>query len=269
MPADSSLLDDLSRVALDVAQGVAAILEAGFGHARELVETKSSPTDMVSEVDRTAETYAGQRLAELRPEDGLLGEEGALRPSRSGVRWVLDPLDGTTNYLFGIPMWSVSIAAEIDTLPVAGVVIDPSRHETWQATSGRGATLNGQPCRVAQGRSSLSTALVATGFGYQRERRAWEADVVSRVLPEVRDIRRFGSAALDLCWVAGGRFDAYYEWGLNAWDLSAGRLLCEEAGGRVEITPGEIVVATTLELFDPLRDLLARSGAYDPPGLGG
>jgi myo-inositol-1(or 4)-monophosphatase len=162
-------------------------------------------------------------------------------------------------------MWSVSIAAEIDGRPVAGVVIDPSRDETWRATAGRGATCNGAPCRVANGRSSLSTALVATGFGYQRDRRAWEADVVARVLPEVRDIRRFGSAALDLCWVAGGRFDAYYEWGLNAWDLSAGRLLCEEAGGTVEITEGEIVIATTTELFDPLRALLARSGAFDPP----
>jgi len=220
---------------------------------------------MVSEVDRAAEAYAAERLTDLRPDDGLLGEEGALRTSTTGVRWVVDPLDGTTNYLFGIPMWSVSIAAEIDMLPVAGVVIDPSRHEVWQATSGRGATLNGRPCRVAAGRSVLSTALVATGFGYQQERRAWEADVVARVLPEVRDIRRFGSAALDLCWVAGGRFDAYYEWGLNAWDLSAGRLLCQEAGGQVEMTEGEIVIATTVELFGPLRELLARSGAFDPP----
>jgi myo-inositol-1(or 4)-monophosphatase len=262
---DERLLDDLSVVALEVAEGVAAILRRGYGEARELVETKSSPTDMVSEIDRAAEEFASQRLSELRPDDGLLGEEGALRTSTTGVRWVIDPLDGTTNYLFGVPMWSVSIAAEIDTEPVAGVVIDPSRHEIWQAATGRGATLNGQPCRVAEGRSSLSTALVATGFGYQRSRRAWEAQVVARVLPEVRDIRRFGSAALDLCWVAGGRFDAYYEWGLNAWDLSAGRLLCQEAGGLVEITAGEIVIASTRQLFGPLRELLARAGAFDPP----
>jgi myo-inositol-1(or 4)-monophosphatase len=266
---DPLLLDDLSGVALDVAQGVAAILRHGYGKPREQVDTKSSPTDMVSEVDRAAEAYAMQRLARLRPHDGVLGEEGALRPSTSGVRWVLDPLDGTTNYLFGVPMWSVSIAAEIDERPVVGVVIDPSRDETWQATKGRGATLNGRPCRVADGRSSLSTALVATGFAYQRPRRAWEAEVVARVLPEVRDIRRFGSAALDLCWVAGGRFDAYYEWGLNPWDLSAGWLLCEEAGGRVTMTEGEIVIATTTELFDPLWALLGRAGAFDPPTAAG
>jgi myo-inositol-1(or 4)-monophosphatase len=264
VPPDPVLLDDLARVALDVATGVAEILRHGYGQTRSSVETKSSPTDMVSEVDRAAERFAADRLGELRPDDGLLGEEGALRPSATGVRWVVDPLDGTTNYLFGIPMWCVSIAAEIDTEPVAGVVIDPSRDETWQATAGRGATCNGVALQVASGRSSLSTALIATGFAYGRERRAWEAEIVARVLPEVRDIRRFGSAALDLCWVAAGRFDAYYEWGLNPWDLSAGRLLCVEAGGTVEITEGEIIIATSKGLFGPLRQLLDRCGAFDP-----
>lgn len=260
-----TLLDELSHVALDVAGGVAAILRDGYGGIRTAVETKSSPTDMVSEVDRAAEAYAAGRLAELRPDDGLLGEEGAARPSTSGVRWVIDPLDGTTNYLFGVPAWCVSIAAEVDDTPVAGVVIDPSRDETWQATAGRGATCNGTPLQVAEGRSELATALVATGFGYQRALRAWEAEVVARVLPEVRDVRRFGSAALDLCWVAAGRFDAYYEWGLNAWDLSAGRLLCQEAGAAVEITPGRMVIATTPSLFAPLRTLLASVGGLEPP----
>lgn len=270
MPPDSlnaTLLDELSHVALDVAQGVAAILRDGYGGIRTAVETKSSPTDMVSEVDREAEEYAARRLAELRPGDGLLGEEGASRASASGVRWVIDPLDGTTNYLFGVPTWSVSIAAELAGEPVAGVVIDPSRDETWQASAGRGATCNGEALQVAEGRSELATALVATGFGYQRPLRAWEAAVAARVLPEVRDIRRYGSAALDLCWVAGGRFDAYYEWGLNAWDLSAGRLLCREAGAAVEITPSRMVIATTQGLFAPLRALLEAAGALEwPPG---
>ena len=123
------------------------------------------------------------------------------------------------------------------------------------------------PCRVASGRSTLATALVATGFGYQSARRAWQGTVAAHVLPRVRDLRRLGAASLDLCWTAAGRFDAYYEWGLNPWDLAAGALICSEAGGRVEIIPGRLIVATTPELFDPFRALLVDAGATDiPPG---
>jgi myo-inositol-1(or 4)-monophosphatase len=254
-------LDELSSVALEAARSAADVLRDGLGRNHR-VETKSSSTDLVSDVDRAAEANVSRVLAQRRPNDAVLGEEGLQRDGSTGVRWVVDPLDGTTNYLFGIPQWSVSVAAEIRDEPVVGVVIDPSRDETWHAARGAGATCNGQPCAVARERSQLATALVATGFAYQRQRRAWEAEVAAKVLPEVRDIRRFGSAALDLCWVAGGRFDAYYEWGLNAWDLSAGRLLCEEAGATVMISENRTVVASTPELFPPLQELLGRAGAF-------
>jgi myo-inositol-1(or 4)-monophosphatase len=219
----------------------------------------------VSEVDRRSEARISAILARRRPDDGLLGEEGDRREGTSGVRWVVDPLDGTTNYLFGLPAFCVSIAAELDGEPVAGVVLDPSRRETWAAYAGGGAWCNGVPARVAAGRSTLATALVATGFGYRSERRAWQAAIAARVIPAVRDIRRFGSAALDLSWVAGGRFDAYYEWGLNPWDLSAGTLLCREAGAVVQILAGRTILASTPELADPLRELLGQSGAFEAP----
>jgi myo-inositol-1(or 4)-monophosphatase len=258
------LTSDLARTALHAAQVAAALLAEAVGRPRQQIDLKSSATDMVSEVDRGAEALITAVLAELRPDDGLLGEEGATRDGTTGVRWVVDPLDGTTNFLFGIPQFSVSIAAEIDDLPVVGVVIDPSRHETWAARQGGGARCNGMSCHVADGRSTLATALVATGFGYQAERRAWQAQVAAHVIPAVRDVRRFGSAALDLCWVAGGRLDAYYEWGLNPWDLSAGRLICTEAGGRVDVLAGRTILASVADLADPLSELLAAAGGLDP-----
>ncbi|MDQ2726457.1 MAG: inositol monophosphatase [Actinomycetota bacterium] len=255
--------DELAAVALDAARAAAAIHIAGFGGVRNRVDTKSSATDMVSEVDRQAEAAVVGLITERRPDDAILGEEGTSRSGSTGVRWVVDPLDGTTNYLFGIPAFSVSIAAEIDDAAVVGVVIDPLRGETWAAVAGRGARLNGTATSVAVGRSDLATALVATGFGYRAERRAHQARVAATVLPAVRDIRRFGSAALDLCWVAGGRVDAYYEWGLNPWDLSAGRLICDEAGARTGILPGHTIVASVPALYEPLADLLVRAGATD------
>ena len=255
--------DELAALALDAARAAAAIHVAGFGGIRNRVDTKSSATDMVSDVDRQAEKAVVDIITGRRPDDAILGEEGTSHPGSSGVRWVVDPLDGTTNYLFGIPAFSVSVAAEIDDAAVVGVVIDPVRGETWAAVAGRGARLNGTPTSVAVGRSELSTALVATGFGYRAERRAQQARVAVAVLPAVRDIRRFGSAALDLCWVAGGRVDAYYEWGLNPWDLSAGRLICDEAGGRTGMLPGHTIVASVPALYDPLAALLVRAGALD------
>ena len=265
LPPDD-LLDELSGVAIEAARGVAGILEASYGGRRSNVETKSSSTDMVSEVDRAAEAHVTAILDDLRPGDALLAEEGASREGTTGVRWVVDPLDGTTNYLFGVPAWSVSIAAEWRGRLAVGVVIDPSRGEEWRAARGRGSTCNGEVCAVAAGRSQLSTALVGTGFPYERSRRAWAAQVLAQVLPEVRDIRRFGSAALDLCWVAGGRFDAYYEWGLKPWDLAAGQLICEEAGAVVEVAADGVVVAAGTELHGPLHALLERAGAFTPPG---
>jgi len=256
-----ALGDELATIALAAARAAAEIQRAGFGGIREQVDTKSSATDMVSEVDRQAEAAVVGIITERRPNDAILGEEGTSRDGSSGVRWVIDPLDGTTNYLFGIPAFSVSIAAELDGATVVGVVIDPSRAETWAAVRARGARLNGRPVTVATGRSQLATALVATGFGYRAERRTRQAQVAAAVVPAVRDIRRFGSAALDLCWVAGGRLDAYYEWGLNPWDLAAGRLICDEAGARTEILTGRTIIACVPDLFDPLAELLVSAGA--------
>jgi myo-inositol-1(or 4)-monophosphatase len=262
---EEPLLAELASVALAAAEGAAALAAAGVGRTRAEVETKSSGTDMVSEIDRGAEELISTLLGRARPDDGLLGEEGAQRDGSTGIRWVVDPLDGTTNYLFGIPAWSVSVAAERDGRPIVGVVADPSRGEIWAAVEGRGARCNGVPVRVAEGRSDVPTALVATGFGYRAERRAWQAEVLGHLLAKVRDIRRFGSAALDLCWVAGGRFDAYYEWGLNPWDLSAGTLICREAGGTVDILEGRLILATTPSLARPLAELLAAAGATASP----
>jgi myo-inositol-1(or 4)-monophosphatase len=261
-------LADLAAVALEAAYAAARILADGGAQAaaQQSAETKSSATDMVSDADHAAEAAVAAVLSDRRPDDAVLGEEGTERDGSTGVRWVVDPLDGTTNFLFGIPQFAVSVAAEAaagETL--VGVVVDPSRGETWAAVQGWGARRDGARCSVARGRSTLATALVATGFGYQAERRAWQGAVAAHVVPRVRDLRRFGAAALDLCWTAGGRYDAYYEWGLNPWDLAAGALICQEAGGRIEALPGQLIVATTPELFDPLCELLIEAGGDGAP----
>jgi myo-inositol-1(or 4)-monophosphatase len=260
-------LAELAETAMEAAEAAAAVLVAGAGGAVTGVSTKISATDMVSDVDRASERAVGEVLGRRRPHDGLLGEEGTNRAGTTGVRWVIDPLDGTTNFLFGIPQFAVSIAAEIEGEPVAGVVLDPSRREIWSAAKGHGSFLNGGRCSVAAGRSTLDRALCATGFGYRPERRQWQAAVAAEVIPAVRDIRRFGSAALDLSWTGGGRYDAYFEWGLNRWDFSAGALVASEAGARVESVGRHLVVAAPPDLFGPLCDLLERAGGFDaPPG---
>ena len=265
-PAPGGLAADLAAAALEAAQRAARILEQGApgrGQAVSGVETKISSTDMVSDVDRESEAAVAAVLARARPDDAVLGEEGTSRPGTTGVTWVVDPLDGTTNFLFGIPQWSVSIAAEMDGRPVAGVVVDPSRHEVFAAIAGHGSFLNGRRCRVRNDRSTLETALVATGFGYRAERRRWQAQVAATVIPAVRDIRRLGSAALDLCWIGAGRFDAYFEWGLNPWDMSAGALVAAEAGAVVEVLGYRLVVAAPPHLYEPFRGLLQSAGAMD------
>jgi myo-inositol-1(or 4)-monophosphatase len=250
------LLAELAEVALEAASGAAEVLLRYSTVPLEAVRTKSSPTDLVSEADRESEAYIVAELRRRRPDDSLIGEEGASYQGTSGISWAADPLDGTTNFVYGIPAYSVSLAALYEGEPIVGVVVDPSRQETWSAATGGGAWCNGRRCHVAQGRSELATALVATGFGYRSERRAEQAAVLPRLLPAVRDLRRIGSAALDLCWVAGGRLDAYYESHLNQWDWAAGRVICQEAGGEVVMLPGEILLATTPELVKPLGALL-------------
>ena len=228
--------------------------------------SKSSPTDLVTDVDRSSESLIVSSLLKARPDDGILGEEGSSRAGTSGVTWVIDPLDGTINYLYGIAIFAVSIAARVAGRSVVGVVHDPLTGEIFSALQGRGASLDGRELRLETTGRPLAEALVGTGFSYGAPSRAAQADLLSVVLPEVRDIRRTGSAALDLCSVACGRLDAYYESELKPWDLAAGELIVREAGGAVVMLEdlGEspsTLVATAPGLEAPLVDLLRRAFA--------
>jgi myo-inositol-1(or 4)-monophosphatase len=220
---------ELRALAEAVAREAGALLRGAYDGPELRVSSKSTPTDLVSEADHAAERLIRERLSAARPDDGVLGEEGGDHAGTSGVRWVVDPLDGTINFLFGIPQWAVSIACEDADGALAGVVYDPLRDELFSAERDGVPMLDGSPI-AASTRTDLATALVGTGFGYDAEVRRAQAEVVARLLPDVRDIRRFGSAAVDLAWTACGRLDAYYEHGLNAWDMAAGRLICERAG---------------------------------------
>lgn len=212
---------------------------------------------MVSDADRDAEMAIQRILREERPDDGLLAEEGAQSKGQSGRRWVVDPLDGTTNFLYGFPAWAVSVALEDGHGAAVGVVHDPVRAETFAAARGLGARLNGEPIEVNTP-PRLASALIATGFGYDAERRRAQAERLVGVLPHVRDVRRAGAAALDLCWVAAGRLDGYYERGLKPWDWAAGRLIAQEAGGALRELEGEPtgLVAAPRAIVDELFQLV-------------
>lgn len=248
-------LQPLLDLAVDVARRAGALLLDGAGDVRTTVETKSTRTDMVTEMDRASERLVVSALREARPDDGVLGEEGASSGGTSGVRWVVDPLDGTTNYLYGFPAWAVSVAAEVAGRSVVGVVHDPVHDETFTAVRGGGAWCNGVPLTVT-GAPDLATALVGTGFSYDAAERAAQAARLSRVLPVVRDIRRAGAAALDLCWVGLGRLDAFFERGLAPWDSAAGSLVASEAGAVVQRFEDGTWLAAAPQLFEPLCALL-------------
>ena len=267
---------ELLGLAVDVAQAAAAMLAAGRpagpSGRPEVADTKSSPTDVVTEMDRAAEALIRERLLAARPRDAILGEEGGEQPGRYGpdrVRWVVDPLDGTVNYLYGLPDWSVSVAAEVDGTVVAGVVTVPSHGELFTATLGGGAWLWAGDGTVALRCNTgvpLEQALVSTGFGYEVPRRVVQGAVVGAVLPRVRDIRRGGSCAVDLCSLAAGRVDAYYERGVNYWDWAAGGLVATEAGARLgglarAEAGSSMTIAAEPVLFGQLRDLLASLDA--------
>ena len=230
----SSFEAELLSVARAAARAAAAELLARYEAAPTDVATKSTATDPVSAADLAAEGAIRELLAARRPDDAILGEEGGETGGRegsaSGVRWVVDPLDGTVNYLYRYPQWSVSVACEDADGTIAGVVLDPLRDEELAATRSGPALLNGAPVDRERGAETLATALVATGFGYDAAVREGQAAVIARLLPRVRDIRRGGSAALDLAWTAFGRCDAYYERGVQPWDVAAGALICARAG---------------------------------------
>jgi myo-inositol-1(or 4)-monophosphatase len=250
--------ESLLAIAREAAHAAADELRPRFGHRLADVRSKSSPTDLVSEADVAAEHAIRAVLARRRPDDAILGEEGG-ETGDGDLRWVVDPLDGTINFLFGIPVYAVSVACEDASGTLAGIVLDPSRDECFAATRSGEATLNGSVIE-ASSRAELATALVATGFGYDPSVRARQAAIVARVIPRVRDIRRGGAAAIDLCWCACGRYDAYYERGVKQWDVAAGGLIAARAGLAVrELEPnqdGQAIVAAPAAVIDELVELV-------------
>ena len=223
---------DLLDLATDVARRAGESLLQDYRHAATGVGTKSTPTDLVSDADRRSEALVKELIAAQRPEDSFLAEETGDAGTGSGLTWIIDPLDGTVNYLFRIPAWCVSIAAREADRTIVGVVHDPNRDETFAAARGGGSSLNGRTIHVSDN-ADLSQALVGTGFAYDVPTRSAQAEVVRRVLPRVRDVRRGGSAALDLAYLACGRLDGFYEAHMQEWDKAAGIVIIEEAGGVV------------------------------------
>jgi len=290
---------DLLALARDIAVRAAEFASEARGHGVSVAATKSTPTDIVTAVDRDTETLIRSLILDARPNDGIVGEEDAAHIGTSGLDWIVDPIDGTVNFLYGIPSWAVSIGVAerggadaaagpggIEGTTLAGVVINPVSGELFAASLGGGATLDGGAGGAGLGGGARSTAgagsagglqltvndgvplhqaLVATGFGYAPEVRRRQAETLLGVLPEVRDIRRIGSAALDLAALAAGRLDAFYERGLNAWDHAAGGLIAREAGAVVTGPRGgrensELLVAAAPELHEELVALLRRAG---------
>ena len=257
-------LDELLALATRLATDAGALLLEGLGSAT-VAATKSSPTDVVTAYDRAAERLLADGIRAARPGDAILGEEGTADTGTTGVRWIVDPLDGTVNYLYGQRVWGVSVAVEVEGVVEVGVVAVPGDRETYSAVRGRGATCDGRPLRVRDA-AQLSVALVGTGFSYDPARRARQAAVLAEVLPVVRDVRRVGAAAVDLCWVAAGRLDAFYERGLQPWDLAAGALVASEAGAVVSDLHGgpastAFCLAGAPAVVDDLRILLLGAGA--------
>ncbi|MFF2277805.1 inositol monophosphatase family protein [Agromyces sp. NPDC058126] len=264
-------------IAVQAAEFAARARRAGV----EVAATKSTPTDIVTATDRDTEALIRERILAARPDDGILGEEDAERIGTSALTWVVDPIDGTVNFLYGLPSWAVSIAVvEGPAEPsswhaLVGVVVNASTGEVFEASAGGGARLRAGEGAGAVGASQalqvntgvpLGHALVGTGFGYAAERRREQAEVLLAVLPQVRDVRRNGSAALEMCALAAGRLDAFYERGLAPWDHAAGALIAREAGALVGGARGgresdELVVAAAPGLYEELVAALAAAGA--------
>jgi myo-inositol-1(or 4)-monophosphatase len=265
-----SRFDELLAQATAVAQEAGRLIVATRDTALADVETKTTATDVVTAGDRAAERLIRDRLAALWPGVPVLGEEEGGADPADGLCWVVDPIDGTVNYLYGYPNYAVSVAAQLDGISVAGVVHDPCRDLTWAASRGGGARLDGRPLRVS-GATTVGLSLVATGFAYAADRRAAQAAMWAAMLPRVRDIRRAGASSLDLCAVASGWVDAYVEHGLHRWDWAAGALIAQEAGAVVRLPdPGgadpdglgvDAVFVSAPGVADRLRAALVESGA--------
>jgi myo-inositol-1(or 4)-monophosphatase len=271
--ADPRSEGELLALAVDVAREAGALLLERFEAGGEpALASKTTPTDLVSEADLASERLIRERLAAARPDDAFLGEEGGGEDGSSGLTWVVDPLDGTVNFLFGVPQWCVSVAVRDGEGELAGAVFDPCRGELFSATregpalladqGSRGSLIGGEPMGVPARRcDELARALVATGFAYDAQVRAAQAEVFARLIPRVRDIRRFGSAALDLAWTAAGRYDAYFERTVKPWDIAAGVLVCERAGLVVRELPEREglpwgVMAVAAGIADQLDELV-------------
>lgn len=249
---------------------------AGSGGTRsDAVESKSTPTDPVTVVDTETEQVIRDALAQMRPGDSILGEEGGGTGTGEGVRWIVDPIDGTVNFLYGVPAYAVSVAVQIDGVSVAGAVVDVAAATTYSAHRGGGATMTTSDGVVTDlacnAVDALSMTLLATGFGYGADRRTVQGRLIAEILPRVRDIRRIGSAALDLCMVATGRVDAHFEHGLSPWDWAAGALVAEEAGAIVRIpspnstsADGDVTYAVAPGIADQFAGLLADLGGDQP-----
>jgi myo-inositol-1(or 4)-monophosphatase len=261
---------ELLAIAVRIAREAAATARRMRAEGISDVQTKSTGTDVVTAADKAVERQVIEALRVGRPADAVLGEEyGDRGGSHAPVRWILDPIDGTVNYLYGLPQYAVSLAAEVDGVVVAGVVRNAATGEEWTATMGGGAW-RGDRRLTGSARTTLDQTLLATGFGYDPARRAHQGAVLAGLISRVRDIRRFGAAALDLCMAAEGSVDAYFEKGLNPWDHAAGGLVATEAGLRVSGLEGQppsrrMLIAAPPALFGPLHDALRELDAAGGP----
>jgi myo-inositol-1(or 4)-monophosphatase len=255
--------EELLDLAVAIAREAAAQVRAHREEGVELAGTKSSATDLVTVADQASEDLIRSRLRAARPDDGFLGEEGGGEAGTSGVRWIVDPIDGTVNYVLGLPQYAVSIAVEVDGDVVAGVVVNAATGTEFTALRGGGAFRDGRPIRVRNA-VPVERAVVSTGFGYERELRTRQAAAVGRLLARVADIRRFGSCALDLCALGAGMADGYVEEGCNPWDYGAGGLVAREAGATVELLTGAsgrtLVVAAPSASYDDFRTVVEACG---------
>jgi len=264
MSTSASLGSELRQIAESLAREAGDMALRGRKSGPLTATTKSSPIDMVTKYDKASEAMITAGLSQIRPDDAIIGEEGASTQGTSGITWHIDPIDGTTNFYFDLPMWAVSIGAVDEHGPLAGAVYVPALGEMFSGSRGEGSTVNGQPIKVRDN-NDISDALVCTGYSYRISEREVHAKRVADIVMKVRDIRRFGAAAVDLCFVACGRLDAYFEEHLHSWDLVAGQVIATEAGAIITdyvgntVRPAQVLAATP-GIHADLIHLIATSG---------